>query len=101
MRKEYFALMQDRPALFDNPSDCPLKIIMEEAEIQNEKETTVRPYPINEMLKLRESAMDLDKDKMREAVLDIQRYLLHESTKNTRAVPKSFIRASRPQSTAE
>lgn len=60
--------------------------LTEEAEIQHEKETTVRPYPINEMLKLRESAMDLDKDKMREAVLDIQRYLLHESTKNTMAV---------------
>lgn len=60
--------------------------LTEEAEIQHEKETAVRPYPINEMLKLRESAMDLDKAKMQEAVLDIQRYLLHESTKNTMAV---------------
>ena len=60
--------------------------LTEEAEIQHERETAVRPYPINEMLKLRESAMDLDKGKMREAVMDIQRYLLHESTKNTMAV---------------
>ena len=60
--------------------------LTEETEIQHERETAVRPYPINEMLKLRESAMDLDKGKMREAVMDIQRYLLHESTKNTMAV---------------
>lgn len=46
MRKEYFALMQDRPALFDNPSDCPLKIIMEEAEIQNVEQKTGRTVGI-------------------------------------------------------
>ena len=60
--------------------------LTEEAEILHEKETVIRPYPINEMLMLRESAMDLDKAKMKTAVLDIQRYLLHESTKDTVAV---------------
>ena len=60
--------------------------LTEETEILHEKDTSVRPYPINEILKLRESAMDLDRERMKAAVLDVQRYLLHESTKNTVAV---------------
>lgn len=60
--------------------------VSEDAEPVQEKDTTNRQYPVNEIMKLRESTMDWNKEKMKEAVLEIQRYLLHEGTKNTVAV---------------
>lgn len=49
-------------------------------------ETVNRQYPVNEMIRLRESIMDFDKDHIKQAVLDIQRYMLQEHTKDTIAV---------------
>ena len=57
----------------------------EEPESEQPDDAT-RFYPINEILLLRESSMDFNRERMKEAVKQLQHYLLHEDTKNAVAI---------------
>ena len=55
-------------------------------EAGTEHESGSQPYPVNEMMQLRESALDQNYEGIVKAVTAIQHYLLHRSTKSTVAV---------------
>lgn len=56
------------------------------AETDAAPEPARRQYPINEMMLLREGIMDWDMARIEAAMMELQRYLLHEQTRNTVAV---------------